>query len=72
MFLDALYQGKGATAEAWASHAWSAVKGAGQVMMKDNQRLEGDEANLAELRAQAEQFGSTAVIFGSLQIAEFQ
>ena len=70
MFLDAHLTGKGTTPEAWAKHAWDAIKGAGQVMLKDDQRIEGDEANLAELCTQAEQFRAAAAIFAPLKIAE--
>jgi len=71
LFLDAHLQGKGDAPEVWAQHAWSMIKSMGQVVFKDNQRLEGDEANLAELTSQAREFKSGGAILKPLGIAEF-
>jgi SAM-dependent methyltransferase len=68
MCLDASIQGKGNDAQARALHAWQAIKGAGQVMLKDNHPIEGDESNLAELRLQAEQFAVVAPMLKALQV----
>jgi len=70
MCLDAFLQGKGVDANAWTKYAWDAIKGAGQVMMKDNKRVEGDEANLAELRPQVEQLIAAAPMLKALQVVD--
>lgn len=55
LFLLARQQGGGQAREL-AEVAWSALRAQGHRMIKDGQALETDEANLAELTAQAQKF----------------
>lgn len=40
----------------WAEYAWQLLKIQQQAVLKDGKALEGDEANLAELKVQAAGF----------------
>lgn len=51
-------QSGGKTPDDWANYAWQLLRMQGQVIVKDGVSLKGDE-NLAELKAQAETWGSS-------------
>ena len=56
LFLLSASQGK-KTPQEWASDAWAQLSGQDQRLMKDGKRLETPAENLAELTAQAKDFG---------------
>lgn len=57
LFLLARAAGKQSVGE-WAAYVWQVLKSQQQTLVKDNVRLETDEAALAELTAQATEFQS--------------
>lgn len=55
LFVEALQQGE-KSAEELANHAWAILSVQGQSIVKDGKTLEGEAANLAELKVMAEGF----------------
>ena len=69
LFLLARAQGLTQPQE-WASFVWNILATQGQCLLKEGQRLEGAEANLAELEAQAQAFRQNQLpVLAALQIA---
>jgi SAM-dependent methyltransferase len=61
-------QSGGKTPDDWAQFAWSLLQAQGQALIKDGATLEG-EANLVELKSQAEQWGAkTLPVWAALGI----
>ena len=60
LFILAILDGK-STPEEWAAYAWQLLKSQQQVIFKDGNALQGDQANLVELTAQSTEFGNMRV-----------
>ncbi|MEV4779073.1 class I SAM-dependent methyltransferase [Burkholderia sp. LMU1-1-1.1] len=60
LFILAIQAGK-SSPEEWGAYAWQIIKAQGQSIVKAGQPLQGDQANLAELIAQATEFGRQRV-----------
>lgn len=68
IFVSSMLAGK-KSPEDWAQDAWKVLKMQGQRIIKEGQTLETDEANLAELNAQAQEFNqSRLAMLKSLKI----
>ena len=69
LFLLARQQGQ-KTPRQWAEFAWRHIKEYGQSILKEGKALQGEEENLAELTALAEQFEQKQLpLYKALQIA---
>lgn len=69
LFLLALSQGKKQPDE-WAQYVWQILAAQGQKLIREGQRLEAEDENLAELISQAREFAKRQLpILKSLQIA---
>jgi len=69
LFLLARLQGQ-KTPRQWAEFAWRHIKEYGQSILKEGKALQGEEENLAELTALAEQFEQKQLpLYKALQIA---
>lgn len=69
LFLMSLAEG-GKTSQDWANFTWRLIAAQGQKLLKEGKVLETEEENLAELKAQAAEFGEKHLpVLRSLQIA---
>ncbi len=58
------------TPDDWAAFTWKLLAAQGQRLLKEGKPLETEEENLAELKAQANEFGETHLpVLRTLQIA---
>lgn len=69
LFLMSLAEG-GKTPQDWANFTWRLIAAQGQKLLKEGKVLETEEENIAELKAQAAEFGEKHLpVLRSLQIA---